>query len=104
MGSSSTLTLIKGTLKLMAWTKVKMPVALAAVLLFAVCTASVMVEQLMHPATDHTAEALTQGIFVTSYGVYQWTNASAIGELTFRNNKLRSVTLGTSQPPSPGAI
>ena len=60
--------------------------------------------KLMHPAMGQTAETLTPEMFVTSYGVYQWTNASAIGELTLRDNKLRSVTLGTSQPPAAGAI
>ncbi|MDB6064011.1 MAG: hypothetical protein JWR26_219 [Pedosphaera sp.] len=102
--SGSTLTLIKATLKMMAWTKAKTTVAIAAASLFVVCTTTVIVEKLIQPARGRIAETLKPGTFVTAPGVYQWTNASAIGELALQNNKLRPVTLGTSQQPAAGAV
>lgn len=52
--------------------------------------------------TQIVERALKPGTFVTAPGLYHWANASAVGELTLRNNKTRSITLGISQAPPPG--
>ncbi len=97
--SGSTLTLINGTLKIMIWTKVKTAGVIAAASLFTVCATTVIAGKLI---AGQAAETLKPGTFVTAPGVYHWTNASAVSELTIRNNKTRSITLGTSQEPPPG--
>jgi uncharacterized protein (TIGR03435 family) len=48
--SASTLTLIKGALKIMAWTKAKTAIVAGAVILLAAGTATVVVEKVAHPA------------------------------------------------------
>ena len=60
----STLTLVKGVLKLMAWTKMKMVVALAAASLLVVGTTTVVVQGL-----GQTAQTLKPETFVTRNGV-----------------------------------
>ena len=95
----STLTLVKGALKLMAWTKMKMVVALAAASLLVVGTTTVVAKR-----QTQTTGTLQPQTFATGNGVYQWTNASSISELMFQNYKTRVVTLGTSSPPPAEAI
>ena len=55
--SSSTLTLAKGALKLMAWTKAKMAAAVVAILLLAAGTTTVVVKK-MHPEMHPPAQPL----------------------------------------------
>ena len=51
---SSTLTLVKGALKIMAWTKMKTAIAVGAGLLLATGTTSVMVRQALSPSVDES--------------------------------------------------
>ena len=52
--SGSTLTLIKGALKIMAWTKAKMAIAVGMGILLAAGTATVVVEKAVHPKLSAT--------------------------------------------------
>ena len=52
--SGSTLTLIKGALKIMAWTKAKMAIAVGVGVLLAAGTATVVVEKTIHPKLSST--------------------------------------------------
>jgi uncharacterized protein (TIGR03435 family) len=52
--SSSTLTLIKGALKIMAWTKAKTVVVASVAVLFATGTTVVVVEKVVSPAVDES--------------------------------------------------
>lgn len=88
---------------MMVWMKVKTATAIAAASLLAVGTTTLIAGKLIQPASE-TWATLPPETFVTTPGLYHWTNAAAIGELTFRNNKTRSITLGTSQEPPPGTI
>ena len=83
----------------MAWTKMKMVVALAAASLLVVGTTTVVAKR-----QTQTTGTLQPQTFATGNGVYQWTNASSISELMFQNYKTRVVTLGTSSPPPAEAI
>ena len=85
----------------MAWTKIKTVTAIATASLFAVGTTTVIAGKLIQSAS-HNLATLEPETFVTTPGFYRWANAAAIGELTFRNNKTRSITLGTSAEPPPG--
>jgi uncharacterized protein (TIGR03435 family) len=54
LAGSSTLTLVHGALKLMAWTKAKIAIAVTAGVLFAAGTTTVVLEKISHPTLSAT--------------------------------------------------
>lgn len=71
-GSASTLTLVKGALKVMAWTKVKTAIAASAAILLTAGTAAVVVQRTVGPGRAVLKQWLPDGSLLTlrevSYG------------------------------------
>jgi RNA polymerase sigma factor (sigma-70 family) len=68
--STSTLTLIKGVLKIMAWTKAKTAIAAGVVTLLVAGTATVVVKKISHPTTVSDSPSTVQLPPSTRYPVF----------------------------------
>jgi RNA polymerase sigma factor (sigma-70 family) len=99
----TTLTLVKGALKLMAWAKAKLAITAAVASLCAVCLTGMAIQSVMGQAGG-AGGTLAPGTFITAWGAYQWRNPSSVGKLTFQDNRTKMFTVGTSAAAAAGAV